>query len=141
TGLRMRIGLIGPSGGDIGRLRRAAELLVRTLRVDQTIYLDNDDSMDLAIKLWADEVMAGGADQDAFITSAMALTKRGTAAEIRALLEAEEALSRLETIRTVDRGEGRAIEMLDDRIVLVVHDKGILNEDDIANAHIVVFGR
>ena len=31
--------------------------------------------------------------------------------------------------------------MIDDRIVLVVHDKSVLDEEDIANASLVVYGQ
>jgi hypothetical protein len=30
--------------------------------------------------------------------------------------------------------------LLDDRIVLLVHDKAVLDEEDIANAHVIVYG-
>jgi hypothetical protein len=41
----------------------------------------------------------------------------------------------------VEQPPKQAIEMLDDRIVIVVYDKAVLDKDDIANAHIVVYGR
>jgi hypothetical protein len=34
----------------------------------------------------------------------------------------------------------RAVEMFDDRVVLMVYDKGVLDEDDVANATAIVWG-
>src|SRR5262249_6252083 len=34
----------------------------------------------------------------------------------------------------------RAVEMLDDRIVLMVYDKAVLDEEDVANATAIVWG-
>jgi len=44
-------------------------------------------------------------------------------------------------VRRLPPPPARAIEMIDDRVVLLVHDKAVLDEEDIANAHLIVYGK
>ncbi len=70
----------------------------------------------------------------------MAVAIDGTPQAIDALLESERAVRSLERLRTLPPPPARAVEMLGDRICLVVHDKKILDEEDIANAAVIVYG-
>ena len=56
-------------------------------------------------------------------------------------LQSDAKLARLEFLRTLPPAPARAIEMIGDRIILAVHDKKVLDEEDIANAHVIVYGR
>ena len=71
----------------------------------------------------------------------MSSAPRGAASALERLLAADAAVQRLDTVRKLPPSPARAVEMLDDRIVLMVHDKAVLDQDDIANAHIVVYGK
>ena len=137
----MRLGLLGPADGELAALREAVEFLVGDAAVDQTIYLGTDDAVERVLAEWAEELVGGTATEDAFLDRVVELAPRGSASALEKLLAADAAVQRLYTVRTLPPAPARAVEMLDDRIVLVVHDKAVLDQDDIANAHLVVYGR
>ena len=137
----MRLGLLGPADGETALLREALEFLVGDAAVDQAIYLGADDAVDRVIAQWAEELVGGSATEDAFLDRVAELAPRGLAPSLEKLLAGDAALQRLDVVRGLPPPPARAVEMLDDRIVLVVHDKGVLDEEDIANAHLVVYGK
>lgn len=137
----MRLGLLGPADGDTAVLREAVEFLVGDAVVDQTIYLGTDDAVERVLAEWAEELVGGAATEAAFLARVVELAPRGAAAALEKLLAGDAAVQRLDTVRRLPPAPARAVEMLDDRIVLVVHDKAVLDEDDIANAHLVVYGK
>jgi hypothetical protein len=135
----MRIGFIGPAEGDVAALREALDFLLGDAGADTVIYMGEDDTADQL----AEECLrgaTGGAD-GTFFGAALEAALTGTPDEIAALLDAELELERLSTLRILPPSPMRAVEMLDDRIVLLVHDKAVLAEDDIVNASVIVFGR
>jgi len=145
----MRIGLIGPSGTRTGTrsgqgdkdLRKALEFLLVDAEVQQAIYFGIDDSIDAVVGNWAGEIMGGDAGEEAFLTRAADLAASGTPDAIAALLNADLFTRRLNLVRKLPRPPARAIEMLDKWIVLGVHDKSVLDEEDIANADVIVYGK
>lgn len=136
----MRIGLLGPAYGDTEVLREATEFLVGDLAVDQALYLGIDKSLDDVVASWAAE-LGGEQIEDAFLDRAAKLAVSGTAAELEGLIDADLEVRRLGSVRKVPPPPARAIEMIDDRILVIVHDKAVLDEEDIANAHVIVFGK
>jgi hypothetical protein len=137
----MRLGLLGPSDDDTLILREAAEFLLGDAEVDQIIYLGIDGAMERVVAQWGKEIMEGGADEAAFLARAADLAQRGGPDEIEALLSADAHVQKLANIRTLPPAPARAVEMMADRIVLVVHDKAVLDEDDIANSTVIVYGK
>lgn len=144
----MRIGLIGPavrnaSSAAQGKvdLRKALEFLLVDADVQQAIYFGVDDSIDAVVGNWAGEIMGGEADEEAFLNRAAALAVDGTPDAIAALLNADMFARRLGLVRKLPPAPARAIEMLDKWIVLGVHDKAVLDEEDIANADVIVYGK
>jgi hypothetical protein len=137
----MKLGLVGPSGGDLGLLREALEFLVIEAGVDQALYLGNDESVDGVVTDWAEEIMEGSASLDAFLDRVMAVTRDGQAQTIDRLLRADAEVRRLGRVRKLPPPPARAIELVEDRIVTAVYDKAVLDEDDIANATLVVYGK
>ena len=135
----MRLGFVGPAEGDLDALRRAVEFLVDEASVDQVIYLGDDD----AAEQIAHDARAR-IDSEGVRTleeRAAELALGGSAGDIERMVDADVELERLSARRTVPRSPSRAIEMLDDRIVLMVFDKTLLDEDDIANATVIVYGK
>jgi hypothetical protein len=137
----MRLGLLGPAAGALDMLRESVEFLVGDAAVDQVIYLGNDDAIERVLAAWAEELFGGEPSEDAFLERVAALAPRGEAGELERLLTADAAVQRLGAVRCLPPPPARAVEMLGDRIVLLVHDKAHLDEDDIANANLVVYGR
>lgn len=138
----MRIGLLGPAASDLGALRDGVEFLLGDAEVDQVIYLGDDDETIRAVTTeWARDIFGGEPDESAFLDRAVELAVSGTAAQLEELLDAEASLRRLSAVRMLPPPPARAVEMLADRILLAVHDKSVLDEEDIANAAIIVYGK
>jgi hypothetical protein len=122
-------------------LREAAEFLLRDCGVDQAVYLGPDDAVSEVVAAWADQITGGRASEDAFLAQAAQLALRGSADEIRALLERDREVRRLSALRCLPPPPARAVEVIDDKVVLFVYEKALLDEEDIANAFLVVYGR
>jgi hypothetical protein len=139
--MSVRIGVVGPAADDVDGLRSAASRLLQDVGADQVIYLGVDDAMDRVVGDWAVEVMGSKDAAAAFLERAARLALQGTPDAIRSLLEADARLQRLRALRRLPPPPARAVEMIEDRIVIAVHDKAILDEEDIANAHVIVYGK
>jgi hypothetical protein len=138
----MRIGVLGPSEKNPALLREAMEFLLRDCAVDQAIYLADDAAaIDRAAHEWARETLGGDPNEATFLDRAAQLAMKGDAGQIQELLAAEASLRRLSALRVLPPAPARAVELLSDRFVLFVHDKAVLDEEDIANAHLIVYGR
>jgi len=138
----VRIGLLGPAGGDVDALREAIEFLLGDVEVDQAIYLGNDDAtIDALLARWAEEVFGEEHSDDAFLARAAEVAATGEPDEITGLLHRDAFVRRLARIRKLPPAPARAVEMLGDAIVIAVHDKSILDEEDIANSQLIVYGR
>jgi hypothetical protein len=137
----MRIGLLGPAQGNAELLREAAEFLLGDCGVDQAVYLGADDTAKGVVERWAAEVMGGEASEDAFLREAAKLAATGDPRQIDNLLRRDHEVQRLSSLRCLPPSPARAVEVYDDKVVLFVHDKGQLDEEDIANAFLVVYGR
>lgn len=138
----MRIGLLGPAEGDEAALRDAVEFLLGDADVDQALYLGVDvETIERVITAWAREIFGGEPTAETFLARGAELARAGTPEEIEELLSAERSLQRLSAVRMLPPPPARAIEMIADRILLAVHDKSILDEEDIANASLIVYGR
>ncbi len=137
----MRIGLIGPADGNIALLREAAEFLLGDCGADEAVYLGADDAATTVVEGWAREVMAGPAGEDAFLAEAADRAVRGDADALDELLARDAEVRRLSALRCLPPPPARAVEVIDEKVVLLVHDKSQLDEDDIANAFLVVYGR
>jgi hypothetical protein len=83
--------------------------------------------------------MAQGGEQG-FLDRAADLAVHGTPAAIHQLLAREAEVQRLDAVRRLPDPPARAIEMLEGWIVLGISDKALLDEEDIANAHVIVYG-
>ena len=134
----MRIGLIGPAEDATAALREAAEFLLGDAEVDQVIYLGEDETLRKMSREWARD-LAGGDGRD-FLSRAAKVAVDGSPDAIEAFLEADQQIRRISRLRTLPAAPARAVEMVGDRIVLVVHDKKVLDEEDIANAAVIVYG-
>jgi hypothetical protein len=133
----MRIGVIGQAGNAKRELRKAIELLLADPEVRQVIYLGMDGSIEEVVGELAEQILSA----DDFFARAVDVACQGDAAAISDLLAQHNSVQRLSAIRKLPEPPARAIEMLEKWIVLGVHDKAILDEDDVANAHVIVYGK
>jgi hypothetical protein len=134
----MRLGFIGPAGDDLVALRDATESLLRDANATQAIYLGQDDAVGhVAAELARDIDPDGGT----FLDRAVEVAMRGTPDEIVSLLEAADRERLLDRLRVLPPAPARAVEVIEGRIVTMVFDKSVLDEEDIANANLIVYGR
>jgi len=137
----MRIGLVGPADGNSALLREAAEFLLGDCGVDQAVYLGSEQTLLRVVESWAAQVVQGVASEARFLEEALELALQPEAAPLEALLARDRELRRLYALRALPAPPARVIELVDDKIVLLVHDKAMLDSEDIANAFLIVYGR
>jgi hypothetical protein len=138
----MRIGLIGPSEEDPALLREAAEFLLGDAGVEKAVYLGAQATLRKLVDAWSEQVTRGVASEERFLehAAALALSDREGHA-LASLLERDRERQRLDMLSGVPNAPGRSVELFDDKLVLLVQDKASLDQEDIANAFVVVYGK
>jgi hypothetical protein len=138
----MRLGLLGPAEGDVDALARAAENLVDKVGVDRAIYLGVDGALDVAVAKLAARAVGDDPTDDAAWRRALAVAMGGSPQEIDAFVRAERARQRLRVLEGLPKVKNaRTIEMIGDRVAVLLYDKGYLDEEDIYGASLLVYGR
>lgn len=136
----MRLGLLGPAGGDVGALGRAAELLLNGARVHRAIYLGNDGALDRAVAAWARKLVGDDPSDEGAWTRAAEIALRGTPQIIDRFVATERARLRLKALEALPEQVARTIEMVGDRVAVLIYDKAQLDEEDILAANILLYG-
>jgi hypothetical protein len=134
----VKIGVVGPTE-DVDGCRAALLMLLRDQGVDQAVFLGTDAVLEGAVE-GLGEALERARDQG-FLDEAVRVAESGTPDAIRALLEADERSVGAGAVRKIPAPPARAVELVGDRIVLWIHDKALLDEDDIANASLIVYAR
>lgn len=129
----MRLGFIGPANTDAVALERAAKLLICDLEVDAVIYLGEDDAL-------RDFVAAHEPDENDLEQRVAEVAATGSADDIEDVLRKLRGARYLGKLRVAPPAPRRAMEMLDDRIVLIVRNKSTIGEEDVINSNVVVYG-
>jgi hypothetical protein len=131
----MRLAFIGPAQSDTAALEQAAKLLISDLEVDQIIYLGEDDAL-------REFVSAHEAEQDDLTIEQQVaqVAATGSPEDIQKVLRRLRGVRYLEKLRVAPPPPTRAMEMLDDRIVLIVRHKSTIGDEDVINSNVVVYG-
>lgn len=137
----MRIGLLGPAEGDVASLGRASEFLLNTAKVSRAIYLGVDGALDKAVAAWARKLVGDDPSDDSAWRRAAEVAVEGSAEQIDRFVAMERARLRLKALEALPNNNGRAIEMVADRVAILVFDKANLDEEDILAANILIFGK
>jgi hypothetical protein len=137
----MRLGLLGPAGTDVGALGRAAEFLLNGARVHRAIYLGNDGALDRAVAAWARKLVGDDPSDDAAWRRAASVAVKGGAPEIDKFVQTERARLRLKSLEALPEEISRTIEMVGDRVAVLIYDKALLDEEDILAANLLFFGK
>jgi len=131
----MRLGFIGPAKTDAVALEQAAKLLICDFEVDTLIYLGEDDALREFVAAHESE------DEDGPIEQRVAeIAATGSPEEIQDVLRKLRGARYLGKLRVAPPPPTRAMEMLDDRIVLIVRNKSTIGEEDVINSNVVVYG-
>jgi len=141
----MRLGLLGPAGGDVGALGRAAEYLLNGARVHRAIYLGNDGALDRAVAAWARKLVGDDPSDEGAWRRAADVALGGSPELIDRFVTTERARLRLKALEALPSPgsdeAARTIEMISDRVAVLIFDKAQLDEEDILAANILVFGK
>ncbi len=136
----MRLGLLGPARTN-ATLHRAAEFVLDTARVDRAVYLGDDAALEQTVKSWAERLVGPDPTDEGAFRRGAALALHGTPAEMDRFVSGERARRRLRSLESLPLGDGRTIEMIGDRVAVLIHDKANLDEEDIVSASLLVYGR
>lgn len=131
----MRFGFIGPAGTDAAALERAAKLLIVDYEVDQVIYLGEDEALREFVAAHEPEDDGPRVEQRVARVAAT-----GSPSDIEGVLLLLRGARYLEKLRIAPAPPTRAMEMLDDRIVLIVRNKETIGEEDVVNSNVVIYG-
>jgi len=131
----MRLGFIGPAKSDVAALEQAAKLLICDFEADAIIYLGEDDALREFVATHDSE--DGGHPVDEQVAQVAA---HGSPKDIEDILRKLRGARYLGKLRVAPQAPTRAMEMLDDRIVLIVRNKSTIGEEDVINSNVVVYG-
>jgi hypothetical protein len=109
--------------------------------VDRAVYLGDDGALDAAVTNWAERLVGPDPSDDGAFRRAAALALGGASADIDRFIAAERARLRLRNLESLPRGGARTIEMIGDRVAVLIYDKAQLDEEDIMSASILVYGK
>jgi hypothetical protein len=137
----MRLGILGPANDDLLGLARGAQFLLEEAHAEKVIYLSGDGAMERVVVSWAKELVGPNPSGEGLFERAAARCASALPAEIDRFVEGERARLRLSIFNSLPNKQSRSIEILDGRVVLFVYDKAVLDEEDIAAAQILVYGK
>ncbi len=137
----MRLGLIGPANGDLAGLARTAEFLLNGARVSRAIYLGDDDALEETVGLWAESLVGADPSDAGVYERAFDVVATGTPERIDTFLRGERARLRLKALERLSPVELRSVEMFGDRVAVLIHDKAMLDEEDIFSASFLIYGK
>jgi hypothetical protein len=137
----MRLALLGPAEGHTGALEAAARFLLSTKAVDRAVYLGVDGALDVIVRKWAADLVGDNPSEDGVWRRAVRACVRANAATIDRYLEAERKRRALRIFEALPDVDTRAVEMLGGALVVMIHDKGQLNEEDMLPARLLLFGK
>lgn len=137
----MRLGILGPANDHEEALERAVGFLFRNVSVDRAVYLGVDHALDTVVQQWAARLVGGDPTEQALWQRAAERCGHAGAAEIDAFVTAERERRALSVFEALPADGTRAIELLNGRVVVMIHDKADLDEEDILPASLLVFGK
>jgi hypothetical protein len=151
----VRLALIGPAGGDRATFARMADVVLNVAKASRAIYLGEDDALNDAVASWAEALVGPDASDDGIWERALSVLGQGEdgmppaspgrgrnlAADIDAFVHREKARLRLKSLEGFPPGDQRVVEIIGDRLALLVHDRASLDEDDVFSASLLVYGK
>jgi hypothetical protein len=137
----VRLGLLGPGADDLATLARSAEFLLNGAGVNRAIYLGADDALEDTVALWAESLVGPDPSDEGVWSRAFRVAREGAPAQIDSFLRGERARLRLKSLESLPAGELRSVEMFGDRVAILIHDKALLDEEDIFSATFLIYGK
>jgi hypothetical protein len=125
----------------VDALERAARFLRRKQDAERIVYLGADQSLDLVIRRWAEQLVGEEASEAALVRRATARLLEASAEEIDEYLAREAELSKLRMYESLPGETTRAVELLAGKVAVMIYDKAYLEEEDILPATLLLFGK
>ena len=136
----MRIGFLGPCP-DLAKLERAAEFLLESERASRVIYLGDDGALDRCVSAWATRLVGDDPTDEGAWRRAADVALWGAPSQIDSYVESERKRLSLRSLMSLPERVLRTMEMIGDRVAVITHDKGSLDEEDIFAASLVIYGK
>lgn len=137
----MHLGLIGPCKQNPAVLRARAQFLLDEIQVDRAVYLGVDGALDEVVRAWARSLVQGEPSDDSVWGRAAELCSKAAPPEIDAFLAAERQRQRLKALECLQHATSRTIELFETVVAVLIHDKALLDEEDMLPASLLAFGK
>src|SRR5207244_2162724 len=96
---------------------------------------------DRAVAAWARKLVGDDPSDDGAWSRAATIALEGEPGAIDRFVATERARLRLRALEALPEEVSRTIEMVGDRVAVLIHDKAQLDEEDILAANILAFGK
>ena len=139
----MRLGFLGPRppNADDGVVEQAADFLLHEAKVDRAIYLGTDDALERVVSSWAKRLVGEDPTDRGAWKRARELASNGDQYDIDRFVAAQRTRLRLRALESLPQRIWRTMEMVGDRVAVLIHDKANLDEEDILSASLLVYGK
>lgn len=137
----MRLALLGPAEGHTDALEGAAQAVLTRHPVDRAVYLGVDGALDGVVQRIAVRLVGENPSEEGIWARAARACLKASPAEMDAYVGRERARAELRSFESLPDAETRAIEMLGGALLLMIHDKSALNEEDLIPARVLLFGK
>ena len=157
----MRLGLLGPAkatpasagsapapagspgaeGAALSDIEKAAGFLLKTQKVNRAIYLGADDALERVVERWARRLVGDDPTDEAAWRRAHDLAMKGSPEDIDGFVKGQRMRLRLRSLESLPHRILRTMEMVGDRIAVLIHDKSLLDEEDIYAASLLIYGK
>jgi hypothetical protein len=135
----MRIGFLGPAQGDLESIERSASFLLRE-RVARVVYLSHDGALDSCVVAWAARLVGADPTDDGAWSRAAEVAISGSADDLDAFVTSERQRLRLRALVSLPEGSPCSLETLGDLTILMTDNAGLLSEEDLSHAALIVDG-
>ena len=135
----MRIGFLGPAQGDLDLLERSASFLLRE-HVARVVYLSHNGALDRCVMAWAARLVGDDPTDDGAWSRAAEVAIGGAADALDAFVTGERQRLRLRALVSLPEGSPCSLETLGDLTILMTHNAGLLSDEDLSHAALIVDG-
>jgi hypothetical protein len=115
--------------------------LCRDVGVHRAVYLGLDGALDRVVSELAARLVGDDPGESAVVQRAASRCSDASPETIDAFLDAERQRLALMVFGALPGDDTRLVELLDGKVAVLIHDKALLDEDDIASATYLVFGK
>jgi hypothetical protein len=137
----MRLALLGPAGNRTEALAAAARFVLDQLEVDRAMYLGVDGALDAIVTDWAKELVGEDATEEGLWHRSLHACSSAEPDAIDHYIAAERGRAALRRFEALPDAGTRAVEMLGGALAVIIHDKALLDEEDMLPARLLLFGK